>query len=324
MSFLHLPNELLFEVTEYLDLGDIYALLQTNHFFAALLAPVLVKIMFSKDTDRHCITALYLAAASGCRERIESIVYHPGLYLTNREDVRQAVIQGSPPLDEVIGFKAGKVIWVDGLEDDIPVAGYVDLFLEGGSSSIIREIWAGMTALHMAADCSNLKMAKLLVEEGINVDEEDFDGDTALHIAAYNESYSMAELLLQGGARVDAQGLENSCPLHIAVADGSRLLLKLFLEYGADISLQDDVGCNALSYAVRAGAQDMVLILLAYSTDIDIHDPDCYLHRVVSRLLNDPNGGTVLDFERLLARYGEEGVVSPVNPYLRDLEGLIM
>lgn len=105
-----------------------------------------------------------------------------------------------------------------------------------------------------------------------------YAGDTALHVAAAGYRVEIAKLLLDTGADVGAaMNHRRSQPLHYA-ADGSLenpswdakrqvRMIELLLEAGADIHTQDKNGATPLHRAVRTRCAAAVKALLAAGAD---------------------------------------------------------
>ena len=68
------------------------------------------------------------------------------------------------------------------------------------------------TALQDAIFYGHLKVAKLLIQNGTNLDIKNIDGDTALHIATKNEYTDIVELLLANGASKHIQNAQGLTP----------------------------------------------------------------------------------------------------------------
>lgn len=91
----------------------------------------------------------------------------------------------------------------------------------------------GTTLLHLALHTSNLKMMRLLVQEGGDVNAQDEDGDTPLHWAlARDNRFEIARLLMENGADVANYAVGRSTPLHTYFTDtiGKILLQDHWLE----------------------------------------------------------------------------------------------
>lgn len=57
-----------------------------------------------------------------------------------------------------------------------------------------------LTALHVAAHCGHVRVAKLLLERGADVNARALNGFTPLHIACKKNRLKMVELLIKHGA----------------------------------------------------------------------------------------------------------------------------
>lgn len=76
----------------------------------------------------------------------------------------------------------------------------VKFLLQHGSDVDARHPEEGGTALSAAALRGNLRMAKLLIENGADVQRANRDGNTSLHVAAFLCRFDIVELLLESGA----------------------------------------------------------------------------------------------------------------------------
>ncbi|XP_072169393.1 uncharacterized protein [Diadema setosum] len=92
----------------------------------------------------------------------------------------------------------------------------------------------GETTLHMAAIRGDAHVAKNLINQGADVNVQDFAGWTPLHEACNHGYYEVAKVLLKAGARVNTTGLEDDTPLHDAVVNGHTKVVRLLLKHGAD------------------------------------------------------------------------------------------
>jgi hypothetical protein len=105
-----------------------------------------------------------------------------------------------------------------------------------------------------------------------------YAGDTALHLAAAGYRVEIVEVLVKAGADVDAaKNMRKSGPLHYAadgfitgpVWDAKRQVgtIRCLLEHGANIHLQDKNGATPLHRAVRTRCAAAVKFLLAAGAD---------------------------------------------------------
>ena len=63
----------------------------------------------------------------------------------------------------------------------------------------------------------------------------------------------MARLLLENGANVEAELQDGGTALHIAAWSGHEAIARLLLQMGACIEAEDECGMTALLYAARRG-----------------------------------------------------------------------
>lgn len=192
--------------------------------------------------------------------------------------------------------------------------------LNSGERVDARNSVHGLTALHYAAQLSkDVEVAKLLLDEGADVNARDNYGSTPLHYA--NRNSEVAEILVERGADVRARNNGDSTPLHRAVytdnEDVVRLLLKeevdvnarddddetplhnikesttivgLLLREGADVNARDWFGNTPLHEAVRRNNPDVVFVLIHSGADVNARDDsgDTPLHEAVGVFYKSP------------------------------------
>jgi hypothetical protein len=118
-------------------------------------------------------------------------------------------------------------------------------------------LYAGDTALHMAAAGFRTSMAKLLVRHGADGRARNRRGAEPLHYAADanhaepKAPAAMIQYLLAIGA--DASATDNSCvaPLHRAVRTRSLSAVRALLDGGADVRQRNKSGSAPLHLAVQ-------------------------------------------------------------------------
>ena len=102
----------------------------------------------------------------------------------------------------------------------------------------------GFTALHFAAFFDAPAAARLLVENGAEIDAvaENPMKVTPLHSAAAARQLEVARLLIEHGADVNARQEGGFTPIHAAAQNGDDELYRLLVEQGADESATTDDG----------------------------------------------------------------------------------
>lgn len=111
----------------------------------------------------------------------------------------------------------------------------------------------GTTALHWAAGTGNLALAKLLLEQGAEVDVPDRGGATPLHRAAHMGQAEMVRWLLQQGADPNTAPNSSLAPLHVAVIQNRPVVVQWLLSYGADPQQPDDNDRSPRDWAALKG-----------------------------------------------------------------------
>ncbi len=129
------------------------------------------------------------------------------------------------------------------------------LLLDASDIDIHARAFNGDTALMMASFKGNLAAAQLLIERGARVHHS---GWTPLHYAATGGHNDVARLLLDNGAELDARSPNNTTPLMMAAWRGHILTVKLLHDAGADATLKNDQGMTAIDFARVADQKDIV------------------------------------------------------------------
>lgn len=107
----------------------------------------------------------------------------------------------------------------------------------------------GLPLITQAANQKLLKMVKLLINLGVDVDEMTEETDTALIFASYAGSLQIVQALVKAGANINHQGYEGKTALFEASRQNQGQIVKYLMEQGADINIQDDSKKTALEYA---------------------------------------------------------------------------
>jgi cell wall assembly regulator SMI1/ankyrin repeat protein/predicted DNA-binding WGR domain protein len=129
----------------------------------------------------------------------------------------------------------------------------------------------GATPLHRVVhgkEADRVKIARLLIDRGADVNARQKHGRTVLQIAADNCSVELIQLLLKHGAEVNAQSNSGETPLISAAHSKRDDVIRCLLEHGADLNARysdkvhaDFRGKNALEIARYSKAHKAVKIL---------------------------------------------------------------
>jgi hypothetical protein len=135
----------------------------------------------------------------------------------------------------------------------------------------------GKTQLHHCAiNGFTTSVKRLLSIRNINVNvKDDLKGATPLHYAAENGHIEIARLLLQNGAEVNVRNNYGNTPLHWAASNGHVDILHLLVENGVDLEAQDNNGERVLHWAVLNGNLPFIHELISrYHVDINEREND--------------------------------------------------
>jgi hypothetical protein len=91
-----------------------------------------------------------------------------------------------------------------------------------------------------------LRVCKVLLDAGADVQHANNYSNTPLHKAAANGFHRNVELLVRGGALVNWPNVDGATPLHFAAFGGHLRTCMVLMESGADVNAQDAEGNTAL------------------------------------------------------------------------------
>ena len=124
----------------------------------------------------------------------------------------------------------------------------------------------GRNALISALERFQPDAARLLIDEGIDINATDTKGHTSLHWALWRKEIDIAELLIEKGVDVNHAGPNDKPALlwvavHVELKDHDYLMHQL-IDAGAELDVQDSNGYTALALSAMNGHEDCVKALL--------------------------------------------------------------
>lgn len=129
--------------------------------------------------------------------------------------------------------------------------------------------------LHQAVARGHDSVVRLLLSHGAGVHTEDDHGETPLQVACEYGRLKTAKLLLEEGADVNwpANTLSeySATPLQAAASHNDENLITLLLERGADIDAQSGFYGNALQRACGEGDENIVNFLINRGASVDAY-----------------------------------------------------
>ncbi|WP_406655755.1 ankyrin repeat domain-containing protein [Methanolobus sp. ZRKC2] len=114
----------------------------------------------------------------------------------------------------------------------------------------------GYTSNWDEIESEKVKIIKLLIENGADVNVINSEGETPLHLAAGSGSLKIVKLLIENGGDVNALDNKMNTPLHFVVEYGEyrdEEVVKLLLGNGADPSIENMDGITPRYLAVSNG-----------------------------------------------------------------------
>ena len=99
----------------------------------------------------------------------------------------------------------------------------------------------GWSALHTAASNGHVRVARLLLDNGWDLEARNRWGIRPLHRASEDGRVEVIQLLAARGAEINCQNSEKRTPLHCAAEYGHSAAIQLLLSLGADRSVKN---CN--------------------------------------------------------------------------------
>ena len=120
----------------------------------------------------------------------------------------------------------------------------------------------GYPALMMAGEARNLKMMKMLLENGARVDtrSEERKETTLMRRAEVGDAEAV-NVLLENGADVNAQDRGGETSLMKATRSRKTRAVRALIEAKADVSKSDYTGHTAMDYAIAARARGVIKLL---------------------------------------------------------------
>ncbi|KAJ7628731.1 ankyrin repeat-containing domain protein [Roridomyces roridus] len=151
----------------------------------------------------------------------------------------------------------------------------VRLLLEGGAGRSTQDTHDALIA---AASGGRAGVLALLIEKGVNLEEDIADGVGSLEAASLHGQVKTIEFLLDKGARINFKSRlgAGGTPLIAAVSEGRVDVVDLLLEKGADVNLRTEAFGTALEVASQNGLLEVVRLLIQKGADPNLSSPQHY------------------------------------------------
>lgn len=135
------------------------------------------------------------------------------------------------------------------------------LIASGADVNEIDKNYYSRTALHVAVESNDLKMAQILLNAGADVNLKDQYAQTALMNLNGNTSREILQLIAQYGADLNSTSRSGQTALMQAAQYDNFEAVKALIEVGADATIKDGFGNSALDFA---SSEPIIQLLTAY------------------------------------------------------------
>lgn len=123
----------------------------------------------------------------------------------------------------------------------------------------------GATSLHRACSLGNIDHVLKIINFGVNINSKNLDKNTPLIYAVSHQHYEIAKILIEQGAEVNTLNMFGESALFISIDhEYSLKIIKLLLAKGAWVDLPNQKGTTPLQMAQFYGYEDIKQLLISY------------------------------------------------------------
>ena len=131
---------------------------------------------------------------------------------------------------------------------------------------LINDSLEGKTPLIIAVGNSYIDTAKILIENGANINAVDIEGWSALSYAVNNGDIEIAKLLLENKAKIKDELL---IAIKSPIVESRINMMKLLIDNKANINYTDENGFNPLNIAIESGDMELTKFLITNGANVN-------------------------------------------------------
>lgn len=141
-----------------------------------------------------------------------------------------------------------------------------EMLIGKADKNIINDSLEGKTPLIIAVGNSYIDTAKILIENGADVNAIDFEGWSALSYAVNNGDIEIAKLLLENKAKIKDELL---IAIKSPIVESRINMMKLLIDNKANINYTDENGFNPLNIAIESGDMELTKFLITNGANVN-------------------------------------------------------
>lgn len=141
-----------------------------------------------------------------------------------------------------------------------------EMLIGKADKNIINDSLEGKTPLIIAVGNSYIDTAKILIENGADVNSVDFEGWSALSYAVNNGDIESAKLLLENKAKIKDELL---IAIKSPIVESIINMMKLLIENGANVNYTDENRFNPLNIAIESGDMELTKFLITNGANVN-------------------------------------------------------
>lgn len=141
-----------------------------------------------------------------------------------------------------------------------------EMLIGKADKNIINDSLEGKTPLIIAVGNSYIDTAKILIENGADVNSVDIEGWSALSYAVNNGDIEIAKLLLENKAKIKDELL---IAIKSPIVESRINMMKLLIDNKANINYTDENGFTPLNIAIESGDMELTKFLITNGANVN-------------------------------------------------------